>query len=423
MSFALALASALLLATAAAQAQTTWYVDDDNCPGPGSGTKKDPFCSIQDAIDAASDGDQIIVAPGTYNETVGFDGTAVTLRSSGGRDVTVIDGSGLGVSVVTFTIGDGPDTVLQGFTVTGASAFAGAAMLNENGSPTITDCLFSNNTATLFGGGFFSFGGNPTLINCWFHGNSADAGGAMVPEDSEPTLINCVFSENTATFGGAMSNSGGSATFSNCTFYANTASSEGGAMINSEHIATLVNCVLWGNSPDEISDDQVSLTTVLYSDVQGGWAGEGWGNIDADPMFVDPANDDLRLQSGSPCADAGNNWGLPVDADDRDGDGNTAEMFPLDQDGNPRFAADEIDFDPGCGVPVVVDMGAYEYQGGPSEVIFADTDGDGVVGIIDFLAALAAWGPCGPECCLADFDIDGSVGIAEFLAVLDHWGP
>ena len=86
-------------------------------------------------------------------------------------------------------------------------------------------------------------------------------------------------------------------------------------------------------------------------------------------------------------------------------------------------AADELDYDPGCGTPVVVDMGAYEYQGEPFEVIFADTNGDGTVGIIDFLDALGAWGPCGPGCCLADFDIDGSVGITEFLAVIAHWGP
>jgi len=47
---------------------TTWYVDDDNCPGPGSGTLGDPFCNIQDAIDASLPGDTISVAGGLYAE-------------------------------------------------------------------------------------------------------------------------------------------------------------------------------------------------------------------------------------------------------------------------------------------------------------------------------------------------------------------
>ncbi len=74
-------------------AQTTLYVDDDSCPGPGSGTEADPFCLIQDCIDAAMDGDECVVAPGTYFESINFLGEAITLRSSDGADVTTIDGN------------------------------------------------------------------------------------------------------------------------------------------------------------------------------------------------------------------------------------------------------------------------------------------------------------------------------------------
>jgi hypothetical protein len=52
---------ALLGAVSAARAQTTWYVDDDDCPGPGSGGPGDPFCYVQDAIDAAANGDTVVV--------------------------------------------------------------------------------------------------------------------------------------------------------------------------------------------------------------------------------------------------------------------------------------------------------------------------------------------------------------------------
>ncbi len=56
--------------------------------------------------------------------------------------------------------------------------------------------------------------------------------------------------------------------------------------------------------------------------------------------------------------------------------------------------------------------------------ISADLDGDGVVGILDFLALLAAWRPCPapPAQCPADLDGDGTVGILDFLLLLGNWG-
>jgi len=54
----------------------------------------------------------------------------------------------------------------------------------------------------------------------------------------------------------------------------------------------------------------------------------------------------------------------------------------------------------------------------------ADLDGDGTVGINDFLLLLAAWGPCPgpPDPCPADLDGDGTVGITDFLDLLANWG-
>ncbi len=67
-------------------------------------------------------------------------------------------------------------------------------------------------------------------------------------------------------------------------------------------------------------------------------------------------------------------------------------------------------------------MGAYAYQFDPVEdVIFADLNSDGVVGILDLLGVLAAWGDAGNNW-LADLDIDGDVGIFDLLTLLAHWG-
>ena len=76
----------------------------------------------------------------------------------------------------------------------------------------------------------------------------------------------------------------------------------------------------------------------------------------------------------------------------------------------------------GCGVPVVVDMGAYEYQGDPGTVVFADLTGDGMVGMDDFDTLLNCWSSSDEPCCVADLDLDGAVGVVDFLILLGNWG-
>ncbi|MHC5002898.1 MAG: choice-of-anchor Q domain-containing protein, partial [Planctomycetota bacterium] len=160
-------------------------------------------------------------------------------------------------------------------------------------------------------------------------------------------------------------------------------------------------------------------------------------NIEADPAFArppDPGLDldwgtedddygDLRLQPGSPCIDAGHNWGLPVDAFDLDGDGRTSELIPFDLDGNPRISADDERLDHGCGVPAVVDMGAYEHQHDPvDQVLLGDINADGAVDTADLMEILVDWGPCEEPCCLSDLDLNGHVDVDDVVALILSWG-
>ena len=121
-------------------AQSTWYVPDD-------------FSTIQAGIDGSSNGDTVIVRDGTYVENINFNGMAITLKSENGPATTIIDGNQAGI-VVTFYGSVGSDSVFEGFTVTNGNAIHGGGMYcNDNSSPTLDNCTFTNNTATFGGGG------------------------------------------------------------------------------------------------------------------------------------------------------------------------------------------------------------------------------------------------------------------------------
>lgn len=233
----------------------------------------------------------------------------------------------------------------------------GGGINNSGGNPIIMNCSFIRNTSNYNSGGMHNRQCIPLVENCIFNGNKAgNIGGAIYNYESRQTFVNCLFTGNTATYGGGVFNRrGGPSEFINTTFSYNTADYNGGGMYCESHPTNLSNCILWGNSG--INGSQIynynSSISVSYSDIQGGW--EGDGNIDADPSFVRNPDDggdgwgvgdnddygDLRLQSDSPCIDAGAEVSLTTDIE-----GNARPFdFPyLDNNG------ELLDFD----------MGAYE---------------------------------------------------------------
>ena len=163
-----------------------------------------------------------------------------------------------------------------------------------------------------------------------------------------------------------------------CTLSGNHADATGGGVFVSGSLAVTVdNCILWNDTapegPEILIYADPSTLAVGYSNIEGGEEGIGggdsviWGdgNVDADPLFVDPSGSDLRLLSGSPCIDSGDNTAVPPDSGDLDGDGDTDEPIPVDLDGAPRFADDAGTPNSGNpdGVHPIVDMGAYEQEG------------------------------------------------------------
>ena len=110
----------------------------------------------------------------------------------------------------------------------------------------------------------------------------------------------------------------------NCTFFGNKAYQGGGIeIINGDQ--TMTNCILWNDKPDEIHNGGY-YTTIKHSCIQGGYPGNG--NIDSDPLFVDPAKGDLHLTFLSPCKDAGKN---------------SASTELTDFEGDPRIMYSTVD--------------------------------------------------------------------------------
>ncbi len=292
------------------------------------------------------------VGGGMYNDSPGGSPTVTNCIFTGNS--VNLNGGGM------FNI-DGSSPMVTNCTFRGNSSNGdGGGMYNNSGSPTVTNCTFSGNRAN-GGGAILNDGASSRITNCTFSGNSAGSGGAMFNSDApSATVTNCAFSGNRASgAGGGMYNNGSSPTVTNCTFSGNAAIVSGGGIYNINGIPdsnpTVTNCILSGNSDvsgmgesGQIHTDS-GTPTVNYSIVEGGWSGAGSNNLSSDPMFVNPGADDLRLQSGSPAIDAGDNTATGLSG------------VTMDLDGNPRFVEDRLTANTGNGTPPIVDMGAYEF--------------------------------------------------------------
>ncbi len=301
---AIAVTTLLVFLTTSASAAVRYVDANGASPTAPYGTWATAATNIQDAIDVADDGDEIVVTNGVYQTggrvvDAGMTNRVavtkpLTVRSVNGPEVTVIAGyqvpgafQGLGDSAVRCVyLGEG--AALVGFTLTnGATLSSGDYYLERSG------------------GGVWCASAGAVVSNCVFSGNSAfhEAGGAY-----HCTLNNCVLTGNLAAYAG------------------------GGA-----YVATLNNCIVYYNvavqsgANYQAASFNYSCTTPLPP--------FSAANFDNPPLFVDPASGNFRLQSNSPCINTGNN---------------TYVAGGADLDGRPRVVGGSVD------------MGAYEFQPGVS---------------------------------------------------------
>jgi parallel beta-helix repeat protein len=353
------------------------------------------YPTIQDGIDAAVDGDTVLVADGTYtgdgNKDLDFKDKAITVISENGPSKTIIDCENSGRGFY-FGWQESIGQTVSGFTVTNGYALQGGGIYCQNSSPTISNCIILRNTATAWAGsGIYLYNSDPTIsnciieentstsghgagIHCWLSsptitnciisGNSANSGdgGAIYGYSSEPVISGCIIKDNSCSGNGGGielwnsaatitncviannytgSGSGGaihciyssSATITNCTITQNSAINGGGIFCENSASPSITNSILWQNSPNAIDISDTASPIVSYCDVQGDWPGDG--NFHGDPLFVDAENDDFHLSVSSPCMYAATSVGAPGS----------------DIEGNPRPQ--------GYGF----DMGAYETTG------------------------------------------------------------
>ncbi len=297
--------------------------------------------TIQDAVDIAVPGDEIVVTNGVYATGGGIGGGTMSNRVAGTIPLTIRSVNGPRVTVICGDQSSGSNAVrcacltdnsrLIGFTLTnGASGDARWAAENSQA------------------GGVWCSSTNVFISDCLFIGNRA-IGSAGV---SRGTVENSVFRGNSA------SNSGGAAglaVLNNCTIVSNSATYYGGGTFS----GTMNNCIIYYNSQNYYSATLRNCCTTPLS--------PGSGNFTNEPAFVDIARGDLHLQSNSPCINAGLN---------------SFASGPTDFDGNARV------------VSGTVDVGAFEYQGRGSILSYAwlqafglptdgsadydDPDGDGL---------------------------------------------
>lgn len=341
-----------LLTTCGAQAQ---QLQPDAGSSPVTLLVPSQYATIQSAINASSNGNTVLVSPGTYYENLDFNGKAITVSSVAGPETTIIDGQHNG-AVVNFSSGEGPDSVIAGFTLQNGFSSWGSGISLFVTSPTVVSNIIQYNDEDIgyWGAGIGGWSSSPIIEKNLFRYNTGDSqfltGVIAFVNSSSPLVADNLFISNYCRAIDMTLPEGNSPVVINNTIVGNPVGIHVDARVNTAG-QFYFNNILYGNSTglEVVFGSAENYPTWKYNLVAGGMNYQGIpdqtginGNISADPLFANASNGNYHLLSGSPCIDAGDN---------------AAPLLPTtDFEGNPRIIPGRTNG------PAIVDIGAYEFN-------------------------------------------------------------
>ena len=371
------------------------------------------YLTIQAGIDATGPGDTVIVQPGRYYENITMGGKSITLRSLDPADpaivtATIIDGNASG-SVMTCNNGEDPNTIIKGFVITNGNALYGGGIYNDNASPTISDCTFTNNTATNCGGGMYNVVSSPLVLNCSFTNNTAtNCGGGIHNHSSSPILIDCNFTGNTANQngGGIVNASYSSSTIQNCKFIENTAAEAcGGGMYNVDSSPIVTSCHFTGNTANAtgggIFNYRFSATITsctFYCNIATNHNGGSIANKESSPTIINcEFVGNMAYHYGGGIFNYSSSIPTIISCTFSNNAANYGGGIASYNNPSPKLSDSYFCFN----IPVSI-YGNYSDNGGNNfdfcpppvlfdSILFGDSDNDGDVDLVDFAAFAANW--------------------------------